>query len=93
MSTKDRGHAPGCKSKRGGRGGRLEYIDVSGVLLRAYVCEVCHRVSFDTALQVGSENIRYVPINEVLAIADKLREYKEQNKIPDEPQRSVEEQG
>ena len=70
--NQNRGHAKDCNCKSGGT--CLEFIEGPG-LTRAYLCGSCKRVSLNTALDLGGAKVRFVPIADILLIADKLRHY------------------
>jgi len=68
--NENRGHAKDCKN----RDNRLEHVTGPG-LTRAYVCKTCKRVSLITALNINGNQVRFVPIADILLIADALKRY------------------
>ena len=65
----NRGHAEGCKG-----GTAITFVDGTGKHSRAYVCHSCMRVALNTGVNQDLKNIRFVPVEDILIISDKLRE-------------------
>jgi hypothetical protein len=70
--NENRGHAKDCNRKN--EDNRLEFIAGPG-LTRGYLCKSCKRVSLNTALNISGSEIRFVPIADILLIADALKRY------------------